>query len=358
MPHPRRILFFAVPPIEPLDLFGPLEVFRIADELYQQGATYRTEVASWRRRFLPSDAGVDIRAHGVAPFKPRAVDTFVVVGGTGPLAKADPELETWVRKMSRLACRTVSICTGAFVLARAGLLDGRHATTHWAFTDELARSFEEVHVEPNQIWVEDGNVFTSAGILTGVDLALALVARDVGAHIALETARALVVFVQRSGGQTQFSATLAAQRAESLPIREVQAWIVEHLAEEHSVDTLARRAGMSPRNFSRVFARESGFSPARFVLRTRVEAARRWLERSERGIDEIAALVGFKSTDVMTRAFKRELGTTPNAYRQSFRAPRGARMAQIGTSPPMNELAVADQLGVGGLLRLRAPESR
>jgi transcriptional regulator GlxA family with amidase domain len=332
MPKLRHVLFFAVPPIEPLDLFGPLEVFRIADSLHARGSSYRIEVASWERRDVPTDSGINLQAHAVAPFRPRPVDTFVVVGGDGPRTRCDPRIDSWVRRMSRLARRTVSICTGAFVLARAGLLDGRRATTHWLFTEELARNFERVAVEPNQIWVEDRDVFTSAGIVTGIDLALALVARDLGARIALETARLLVVFVQRSGGQSQFSATLAAQRAESQPIREVQTWILEHLGDAHPVERLAQRAGMSPRNFSRVFSNQAGLSPARFVVRARIEAARRWLERSQRSVDEIAATVGFGSADVMSRAFKRELGTTPNRYRQSFHQAPRARGHRIAAS--------------------------
>jgi transcriptional regulator GlxA family with amidase domain len=325
MPTPRHILFFALPPIQPIDLFGPLEVFRMADLIHGVNATYRIEVACWRSRDLATESGLPLRVHLAAPFEPRAVDTFVVVGGQGAQYTINPRVDAWVGRMSRLARRTVSVCTGAFALARAGILDGRRATTHWLFTGDLAKDFARVTVDGNPIWIEDDGVFTSAGITTGIDLALALVNRDLGARVALETARVLVVYVQRSGGQAQFSSTLAAQRAESLPIREIQAWIADHLSLPHGVEDLARTAGMSPRNFSRVFTKEVGWPPARFVQRVRLEAARRSLERGDRGLEEIARMVGFGSADVMTRAFRRELSTTPQAYREAFRSAQSDR---------------------------------
>lgn len=325
---PRGVLFLAVPPVQPLDLFGPLEVFRGANLLRKGHEPYLLQTASWRSCAAATEAGPSIEMGRAAPFDVRTVDTFVVTGGEGAVTTADAGLSTWVRSVAGRARRTVSICTGAFVLARAGLLDGRTATTHWVYASELRRAFPRVRIDDDRIWVEDRGVFTSAGVCTGIDLALALVADDCGAELALRVARALVVFVQRSGGQAQFSAALAAQRAESRPVRDVQAWVSERLGERHTVEGLAKRAGMSPRNFTRVFTREAGCPPARFLARLRVEAARRALERSGQTVEEIAATFGFGSAEVMTRAFKRELRTTPAAYRDGFarrRAPRATK---------------------------------
>jgi AraC-like DNA-binding protein len=248
----------------------------------------------------------------------------------------DAYAETFSFRPIRFARRKFGPLVWAFVLARAGLLDGRAATTHWAYAGELRRAFPRVRVDDDRIWVEDRGVFTSAGVCTGIDLALALVADDCGAELALRVARALVVFVQRSGGQAQFSAALAAQRAESRPVRDVQAWVSERLGERHTVEGLAKRAGMSPRNFTRVFTREVGCPPARFLARLRVEAARRALERGDQCVEEIAATFGFGGAEVMTRAFKRELRTTPAAYRGGFSrrcAPR-ATAALTEKGPP------------------------
>jgi transcriptional regulator GlxA family with amidase domain len=228
-----------------------------------------------------------------------------------------------LRRIVPRARRVGSICTGAFLLAAAGLLDGRRATTHWRWCDRLAAEHPGVEVEPDAIFVRDGEVYTSAGVTTGVDLALAMVEEDLGREAAVAIARHLVMFVRRPGGQSQFSPLLDMQAADRRPLRDLQAWIVEHLAEDLSVEALADRAHMSARNFARVFAKEVGSTPARFVERLRVDAARRRLEETEVGLDRIARECGFGGPDSMRRSFLRVVRVVPSDYRDRFRvAPR------------------------------------
>jgi transcriptional regulator GlxA family with amidase domain len=212
-----------------------------------------------------------------------------------------------------------SVCSGAFLLAEAGVLAGRRATTHWESCDALARRHPDVEVDPDPIFVRDGNVLTSAGVTAGMDLALALVEDDHGPERALAVARQLVMYVRRPGGQSQFSAALRAQRAERRPLRELQAWVADHLDADLSVEALARRAAMSPRNFARAFAAEAGVTPARYVEEVRVEAARRLLEGTGRPVDGIAAACGFGSAETMRRAFLRTVHVPPSEYRKRFR---------------------------------------
>jgi transcriptional regulator GlxA family with amidase domain len=205
---------------------------------------------------------------------------------------------------------------GAFLLAEAGLLDGRRATTHWKFGREMATRYPAVRVEHEPIWVKDGNIYTCAGISAGIDLALAWVEEDCGAGLAHDAARELVLFLRRPGGQPQVSVSLASQASEMISIRELQIWIAEHLGARLSVEDLADRMSMSVRNFERVFTREVGATPSHYVLRMRVEAARRLLERTDRGLKQVASAAGFGSVDVMRRGFVRVLGLTPRRYRE------------------------------------------
>jgi transcriptional regulator GlxA family with amidase domain len=248
------------------------------------------------------------------------VDTLVVAGGEGTRPhRRDVRLVRWIARAARRARRVASVCTGAFLLAEAGLLDGRRATTHWAMCDALARRFPAVRVERDPIFVRDGHVFTSAGITAGIDLALQLVEEDCGRDIALTVARWLVMFLRRPGGQSQFSAQLSAQLAERDGLRDVQGWIAEHPEAELTVPALARRAHMSPRNFARAFRRETGVTPAAYVEAQRVEAARRLLETTAGNVAEVAAACGFARPETMHRAFRRVLGVAPAQYRRHFR---------------------------------------
>jgi transcriptional regulator GlxA family with amidase domain len=249
------------------------------------------------------------------------LDTLLVAGGIGVGAPArDARLLAWLRGMAPRVRRLGSVCTGTFLLAKAGVLDGRRATTHWAACDALAKAFPAITVERDPIFVRDGKLWTSAGVTAGMDMALAMVEDDHGHDVALAVARELVLFLKRPGGQSQFSAQLAAQAAEREPLRELQAWIADHPGADLSVPALARRVAMSPRHFARVFAAEIGTPPARYALRVRVEAARRRLEETDAGVEAIASACGFASAEVMRRAFLRVLRVSPAAYRTRFRA--------------------------------------
>ena len=224
----------------------------------------------------------------------------------------------WLRLAARRSRRVASVCTGAFLLARAGLLDGRRATTHWASCDALARNYPAVTVDPDPIFVRDGNVYTSAGVTAGIDLALALVEEDLGRRAALDVARSLVLFIRRPGGQAQFSSGLAGQAAIQPGIRELQDWVSDNLDSDLSVPALAERAFMSPRNFARVFSREVGLTPAAYVESLRLERARLLLETTEMQLEEIARRCGFGTVETLRRAFGRRLRVSPSDYRSRF----------------------------------------
>jgi transcriptional regulator GlxA family with amidase domain len=321
----RRIAVVAFPDVQVLDVVGPLEVFAIASRMLElRGRTtpaYEVEVVATRTGVLPVSSGIGLVAGRALEQVRGGVDTLLVAGGTGTqAAMQDVALVAALRRLAPRLRRLGSVCSGAFVLAQAGLLDGRRATTHWQWCDALAARFPRVRVDPDPIFVRDGNVYTSAGVTAGMDLALALVEEDYGRALALEVARQMVLFLRRPGGQSQFSAALAAQAADREPLRDLQAWIAEDPGRDCSVPTLARRVAMSPRNFARVFTREVGSTPGQFVERVRVEAARRRLEESADGVDSIAAHCGFGTAETMRRAFLRTLHVPPSAYRSRFRA--------------------------------------
>ena len=230
----------------------------------------------------------------------------------------DAGLVDGVRRLARRSRRVTSVCTGAFLLAEAGLLDGKQATTHWWSARRLAAHYPEVSVDDEPIFVRDGDVWTSAGVTAGLDLALALVADDLGDAVAREIARWMVMFVQRPGGQSQFSTHLSAQRADRRPLRDLQDWITGHLADDLTVAALARRAGMSPRHFARAFRDEVGTTPAAYVEAARVEAAKLLLATTHDGAPAVARRCGFGTVETFHRAFRRVTGTTPDRYRQHF----------------------------------------
>jgi transcriptional regulator GlxA family with amidase domain len=246
-------------------------------------------------------------------------DSALLVCGLTTRSVRDAALSAWLKRTATGVRRLGAVCVGSFLLAEAGLLNGRRATTHWKFGRELAARHPAVRVEHEPLWVKDGNIYTCAGISAGIDLALAWVEEDCGAALAHEAARELVLFLRRPGGQPQVSVSLASQASELASIRELQIWIAEHLTGRLSVDHLASRMSMSGRNFERVFTREVGTTPSQYVLQMRVEAARRLLERTDDGLKQIASSVGFGSADVMRRAFVRLLGTTPSRFRDLVR---------------------------------------
>lgn len=326
---PRRIVVPVYPDVQILDVTGPVEVFATASRLLARGRpsappAYRIEVAARRRGRVAASCGLELHAQQALSEMRGPVDTLVVPGGLGTYAAgADPEFMSFVRRMAPRARRVTSVCSGAFLLAEAGLLDGRRATTHWVGCRELASRYPRVEVDPDPIFVRDGNVWTSAGVTAGMDLALALVEEDHGRALALDVARWLVLFLKRPGGQSQFSAQLAAQIAEREPLSDLQTYVLEHPEADLSVAALAHRAGMSPRNFARVFTREVGTTPARFVENARVEAARRRLEESDAGVDQVAEACGFGSAETLRRAFQRRVRVSPGAYRSRFRPGAG-----------------------------------
>jgi transcriptional regulator GlxA family with amidase domain len=301
--------------VQSLDVTGPLEVFAGAGAV--AGRPYGITIAGPGGEPVRTSSGLrllpDEDLDHVGP-----AHTLLVPGGTGTAA---PEAAV-VRRIAELAAgaeRVVSVCTGAFLLAEAGLLAGRRATTHWAYCDSLARRFPDTHVDPEPIYVRDGNIASSAGVTAGIDLALALVEEDLGRDAALLVARHLVMFLRRPGGQAQFSTQLAAQVADRQPLREVQHWIAEHLDADLSVDALARRAALSPRQFARAFSAEVGVTPGHYVDGVRLETARRRLEDTEDGIEQIARSCGYGTPESMRRAFIRVLAVPPTEYRRRFR---------------------------------------
>jgi len=318
--RPRHVILVVFPDIQGLDLIGPAEVFAAANDEAKR-PVYRLRVVATAPGPLPTSGGVTVAADEAIAEVTGPVDTLMVMGGDGTrVAIADELLVTHVARLASGARRVTSVCSGAFVLAQAGLLDGKRATTHWRVCELLASSFPAVTVEPDPIFVRDGNVFTSAGVTAGMDLALALVEEDLGRDVALAIARRLVLFLRRPANQSQFSAPLRAQAAERDGIRDAQHVVHEHPEGDCSVSALARIATMSERNFARGFTAEVGVTPARYVERVRIETARRLLEDTDDGVEVIAAAAGFGTAETMRRTFLRLLRTNPTEYRRRFRA--------------------------------------
>ncbi len=318
--EPRDVVCIVFPDLQGLDLLGPAEVFAAANQEVDRIA-YRTRVAATAAGPLRSMSGVSVVADEDIASVRGAIDTLLVVGGDGTYgAVADAHLVHHVTRLAQRSRRVASVCSGAFVLAQAGLLDGRRATTHWRVCALLARSFPRIDVDPDPIYVRDGDVWTSAGVTAGMDLALALVEDDLGRDVALAIARRLVLFLRRPANQSQFSAPLLAQTAERDGIREAQHRVTEHPEGDCSVAALARAAAMSERNFARCFTAEVGVTPARYVERVRVETARRLLEDTEDSVETVAAAAGFGTAETMRRTFLRLLRTNPTEYRRRFRA--------------------------------------
>jgi len=321
----KLVVFLAAPDTQIVDVAGPYQVFVRAAELYEKehptsASPYRVLLASTtRNRTVQTNCGLSLLGQTTFRSIKGPIDTLLVAGGSGlDRASRDQELLHWLRSSAARSRRFGSICTGAFLLANAGMLDGKRVTTHWKWASELADRCKHATIDPDPIFIRDGKMYTSAGITAGMDLALALVEQDLGITLALRVAREMVLYLRRPGGQSQFSAALSLQSSDRKPIADLQAWVVENLDHDLSVESLAKRCQMSPRNFARVFHKETDLTPAKFVERVRIEGARRRLEESTDALDAIAEDCGFGSADSLRRTFVRIFRTSPSDYRKRF----------------------------------------
>ena len=317
--EPRFVAVLVYPGVVAMDIFGPLEAFAMANTIAGR-PLYRLAIAGMSMAPVETSLGIPIAPSIAVADIDGPIDTLLVSGGFGQAeASCDQRLLAWLKAGRLRARRCGSICTGAFVLAAAGLLDGRRATTHWAMAEELSRRYPEVSVDVDRIFVRDGNVYTSAGVTAGIDLALGMIEEDHGRTLALRVARSLVVYLKRPSGQSQFSNLLLAQFAASPPVRLAQEWALENLTSDLTVKALAARAGMSERTFRRAFAEETGETPREFIERVRFDAARSLFEEAQLPVQAVATRCGFATVDNLRRAFVRRLGVTPQQYRQRFR---------------------------------------
>jgi transcriptional regulator GlxA family with amidase domain len=310
----RKVVISGPPPVQVLDVTGPLEVFSNVPD-------YQVEVVSSDGSdLLMTNRGIKLAGAVPRDRVSGPIDTLVIAGGQGAESgEYDPDYIRWIADAAGRSRRVASICTGAFLLAAAGLLDHKRAVTHWNFCDRLAREFPKVNVLPDPIFLRDGSIYTSAGITAGIDLSLALVEEDHGHQTALTVARQLVMFLVRPGGQAQYSHMLSRQATMSEPLRELQIYMLENLKANLSVEALAERIGMSPRHFSRVCLREMKMNPGQFVDRLRVESAQQMIDSSSMGLKEIADACGFGSADSMRRTFQRIIGITAGEYTDRFK---------------------------------------
>ena len=319
--QPKRVGILALPGVQMLDLSGPMDVFAQANPALASPGGYALQIVSLTRDVTVAQNGMRFVPDQSIEDEAADFDTLLIAGS--PTIRAYEEnatLRRWLVHQSRRVRRLGAICTGAFLLARAGLLDGRRATTHWHLASALAAGFPRVRVEANSIYVKDGAVYTSAGITASMDLALALLEEDHGRRVALRVAKELVLFLKRPGDQSQFSMQLAAQVAEGGPLADTQEWILANLSRDLSVDRLARRLHMSTRNFARRFKQELNATPRAHVEAARVEAAQRLLEDGAVALKKVASLCGFPDQAGLRRAFLRRLRVTPADYRDRFRS--------------------------------------
>ena len=312
-----RVVFVTAPDAQILDVAGPLEVFTSANRLIND-ARYRTDVVTSTGGPIATSCHLQIITTPISTIR-APIDTMFVAGGIGVAqAMQDRYLIHNVRRLANGATRVASVCTGAFVLAASGLLTGRRATTHWEWCAPMAVMFPDIEFVPDAIYVRDGDIWTSAGVTAGIDLALSFIAADHGQQAAALVARHLVVYLQRSGGQAQFSLPLAAQTAEREPLRQLLAWAIDNPASDLTVAALARRMNLSERQFARVFKSDLGITPAAHIETMRIECACRLLETTTLAVDQIASTCGFGTTETMHRAFRRRLNTTPGQHRRHF----------------------------------------
>ncbi|NGZ85196.1 GlxA family transcriptional regulator [Duganella aceris] len=323
MKSKKRVVILGLPPVDALDVIGPAEVFAYANRLSQTAAQpYQVElVSAGAELYLESETGIELRGHRTLAQERESgkpIDTLIVATGFAAINRLNPEAVAWIRKRARHIRRICSICVGAFVLAETGLLDGRKATTHWGMARQLADAYPLIRVDPAPIWVKDGNLYTSAGISAGIDLALSLVSEDLGDEAALAVAKNLVLFLRRPGGQAQFSVSLQSQQTPSSSLDALCLWISEHLESDLTVEILADHMATSVRTLIRTFQRELNTTPAKYVEDVRLEAVSRALEFGGQSLEEIARRCGYNSVDVLRKAFVRRIGLSPKDYVQRF----------------------------------------
>lgn len=315
----RTVSLLVFPGVQSLDVSGPLDVFAEANRFLLPEDHYRIEVIGTRLGPIPCSNGMTLMPHRHYQDAGGHVDLLLVAGGPSLLdADLGPNVHRWLHDATRRARRFGSICNGALILAGAGLLDGRRVTTHWNDVDVLAARAPKAHIEADRLFIQDGNLYTSAGVTAGIDLSLHLLAQDHGPEVALNVAKRLVVFTQRAGGQSQFSPYLTPYAPPTSPVAQVQQYVLDHLHDDLSIGDLARIANMSTRNFSRVFARDAQVTPAEFVAAARVDAARVMLENGDAPLKTIAYTCGFGDAHNMRKVFQRRFGVSPQQYRQHF----------------------------------------
>jgi len=322
----RHIGIVAFAGAEVLDITGPYEVFTFANIILQeegisQQPVYSVKILAEKAGPVTTLSGLQIIANQSFSQINDVYDTLLIPGGDPEVVLANPLIVELIKEMLPKVQRLVSICTGAFLLAESGLLDGLRATTHWNYCHELAEKYPKVIIEPDRIFIKEGNILTSGGITSGIDLALAMIEEDWGQKLALAVAQFLVVFLKRPGGQSQFSSYLTREASNRPDLRELQSWIMQHPDEDLRVEILAQRMAMSSRNFARLFFSETGVTPAKFVEMVRIDSARNLLEMTKFPIDSIANSSGFKDPENMRRAFLRQLGVNPSNYRKRFGYP-------------------------------------
>jgi transcriptional regulator GlxA family with amidase domain len=321
--RPLRIVLLAYEHMNLLDLSGPLQAFASAARRHSAGGPplYETVIASAAGGMVTTSAGLAFATVSIASLDGTQIDTLLMPGGcAGDTYSAPPALVNWIRQRAPQVRRLASVCTGAFMLAATGLLDGRRVATHWEWADRLRKLHPALIVDEDKIYIHDGQMWSSAGVSAGIDLALALIEEDYGHRVAIETARQMVVFMKRAGGQSQFSTPLAAQARESGGFAELHAWMAANLHGDLCVERLAEQAGMGARTFARAYAAQTGSTPAAMVEAMRLEAARRALEDTQQPIKAIAVATGHGSEQNLRRVFMRRLGTSPGEYRKRFSA--------------------------------------
>jgi transcriptional regulator GlxA family with amidase domain len=332
--NPKRIGFLVYPAMQALDLAGPMDAFAAATIDDGEGSAtrcYELVTLGLDAKTVAAESGLCIKPQYTLRTAPR-LDTLVIPGGAGMRdPRTGARVAAWIKGRARQLRRIAAVCTGVYGLAASGLLDGRRVSTHWRFAQDLARRFPALQVDAGPLFVKDGTFYTSAGITAGIDLSLALIEEDCGPSVALSVARELVVYLKRPGGQAQYSEPLQFQSQSADRMADVASWIVANLHNDLSVETLATRARLCPRQFTRRFKHAFGTTPAAFIESARIDEARRRLAGYHGSIERVASSVGFRSGDVFRRTFERRLGITPSAYRIRFGSRESNKDAQTSS---------------------------